>query len=350
MKPYGISSDQHCHSWSQFSRTNGEGVNSRLQIILDELKRSARAVLDAGGDTLYLAGDLFHVRGKIEPSVFNPTYDTFREIAEMGVTVRAIPGNHDLEGANADRLGNSMQQLDEIEGFESVTEPTYYPHDSVVMLPWYEDLTVLEKHAKAHAKPDRDLIIHAPLNGVIRGIPDLGLDPAEVAKWGYRRVFCGHYHNHVEFQKGQVYSIGATTHQTWSDPGTRAGFLIIGDDVQWVESSAPKFVNVDKPSQITPEALKGNYARLRFEDVEEKELLDARAKLADAGVAGFVDHSSKKRPEVRPNVANGKNVTLEASVGEFSTKHLQGHDNLDKDQVAKMALDVLSEARQVGGE
>lgn len=349
MKPYGISSDQHCHSWSQFSRVNSKGVNTRLQLILDELKRSAQAVLDAGGDTLYLAGDLFHVRGKIEPSVFNPTYDTFREITAMGVKVVAIPGNHDLEGSNADRVGNAMQQLEEIDGFTSATKPMCV--DGVVMLPWYEDLDELVAEAKAGASKDLDLIIHAPLNGVIKGIPDLGLDPADVADWGYHRVFVGHYHNHKDFFGGKVFSVGATTHQTWSDPGTKAGFLIVdGDDVTHHETEAPKFTNVDELGDITEARVGGNYARLRFTDAEEDTLIEARRMLDEAGCAGFVDHSSKKRPNIRPNVANGKNVTIEASVSDFTKNHLQGHEQLDKDRVAAGALDVLSAARQVGGE
>lgn len=350
MFPYVLVSDVHCHNWSQFAKVGEDGVNTRLRIILDELKRAAETVLAAGGDSMRVAGDLFHVRGKIEPSVFNPTYDTFREITEMGVHVEIIPGNHDLEGANAERLGNAMQQLEQIDGVQVAVEPLN--DNAVCMLPWIEDLDELREIAKKFAD-GRDLIIHAPLNGVIKGIPDLGLDPDEVAAWGFKRVFIGHYHNHKQFNGG-VYSVGATTHQTWSDPGTKAGFLMVYEDrVEHIDSEAPKFINIDKMSELNPHNIgkvAGNYVRLRFVDAEESDVKAAKVKLENGNAAGWVDHSSKKRPTIRANGASGKNLTVEASVANFAESHLQGHDTLDKSRIAKDALDVLSLARQVGDE
>ena len=49
----------------------------------------------------------------------------------------------------------------------------------------------------------------------------------DLAKLGFRRVFAGHYHHHCSFEDGKVWSIGATTHQTASDIGTKAGFLLV---------------------------------------------------------------------------------------------------------------------------
>lgn len=346
--PYGIVSDVHCHSWSQFAKVNTLGVNSRLQIILEELARAATEVKKAGGTKLRVAGDLFHVRGKIEPSVFNPTYDTFRQIADMGVEVEIIPGNHDLEGHTADRVGNAMQQLEQITGVTVVTEPSVL--DTAVMLPWIEDLAQLRSVAKSMADPARDLIIHAPLNGVLIGLPDMGLDPAECAAWGYKRVFCGHYHDHKDFEGGRVFSVGATTHQTWSDPNTAAGFLIVHDDrVEHHESQAPKFVNIDSEADITPQALKGNYARLRLKDADAKTLTAAHAAVEQAGALGWVDHSSKKRDVVRPMSSAAGNMTLEVSVANYVLHHTKA-PGLDKRRIAQDALAILTQARSVGDE
>lgn len=347
--PFSISSDQHCHDWSQFSTVDNDGVNSRLRIILDELERQAATLLKAGGDTMFLGGDLFHVRGKIDPEVLNPTIECFKRICSSGVRVQAIAGNHDLKGQHANKLGNAMQALDEIDGFTAVTEPTLVPHTGVFLIPWIEDLDELRAVALKHADPKLDLIIHAPLNGVIKGLPDLGLDPAEVAAWGYKRVFIGHYHNHQEPEPG-VFSIGATTHQTWSDPGTLAGFLMVDDSsVTFHESNAPKFVNIDAISEID-DRVTGNYVRLRLQDVEEDDLLAARRQLEELNCKGFVDHSNKKRPTIRPDASTGRNVTLEVSVANYVGKGLQGYENLSKKRIAKEALEVLSSARQVGDE
>lgn len=345
--PYALVADVHCHNWSQFSQVNADGINTRLAVILSELKRAARAVKAAGGDLLVVAGDLFHVRGKIEPSVFNPTFDTFREIAEMGVAVIIEPGNHDLEGKHSDKLGNAMQQLQMIDGVSVVTEPT--GDGECFLIPWIEDLDELRSVMSTYADSDRDLIIHAPLNGVIKGLPDHGLEPDELARLGYRRVFVGHYHNHKEFVGG-VYSIGATTHQTWSDPGTRAGFLLVYEDrVEFNESQAPSFVNIDDPGEIDAVSVAHNYARLRLKDADQQTLEAAKKELEACGALDWVDHSSKKRESVRTNNAGTNNVTLEVSVVNFVGKHLQA-GKLSKKRIAVDALEVLREARTVGAE
>lgn len=344
--PYALVADIHAHNWSQFSQVDADGVNTRLLAILNELTRAAEALKAAGGDTLRVAGDLFHVRGSIAPSVFNPTIDTFRRIcAEMEIDVEIIPGNHDLEGKYADQLGNAMQQLDLVDGCCVLIKPEV-TEDSV-MLPWIEDLNDLRAVMKQHADPAKDLIIHAPLNGVIKGLPDHGLDPEELAKIGYRRVFCGHYHHHQEFAGG-VYSIGATTHQTWSDPGTAAGFLLVYPDrVEFNETAAPKFVNIDH-DQFAPATVAGNFVRLRLKDVEPEAVKKLRDDLTAAGALGIVDHSTKKR-DVTRGVSSTSNVTLEVSVANYVAKHLEC-GNLSKKRIAVEALDVLREARTVGAE
>src|SRR5205085_3706639 len=154
-----------------------------------------------------------------------------------------------------------------------------------------------------------------------RGLPDHGLDPVDVSKWGFRRVFCGHYHNHTSPQPS-VYSIGATTHQNWCDPGTKAGFLIVEpNDVEFYETTAPKFVNIDDPI-IDTQDVKGNYLRIRLQDIEEEELAEFKRQLQKAGAAGIVDHSVKKRAAVR-GVAAPENVTLDVSVAKFVQDHLE---------------------------
>lgn len=350
MTPYSVSSDQHCHSWSAFSSPNEDGINSRLAIILGELKRQARTLLAAGGTDMFLGGDLFHVRGRIEPEVFNPTMDTFREICGMGVKVYAIAGNHDLTGKNSERLGNAMQALDELDGFQAITEPRLIlaGGEKVMMIPWFEDLDELRSLAINSADAQTDLIIHAPLNGVIKGIPDHGLDPVEVKMWGYRRVFIGHYHNHRESAKN-VFSIGATTHQTWSDPGTKAGFLMVGDTVEFHESLAPQFVNIDDVGEIDPVSVNGNYVRLRLKDADADDLAAAREALKQAGALAWVDHSSKKREVTRGQSNGTKNVTLEVSVASYVAQHLDA-GKLSKKRIAVEALDVLREARTLGSE
>jgi DNA repair exonuclease SbcCD nuclease subunit len=346
--PYAISSDQHHHNWSAFSKVNPDGVNSRLRIILDENERAARTVKAAGGNQMFLAGDLFHVRGKIEPSVFNPTVESFERICG-DVGVYAIPGNHDLEGRDASKLGNAMQSLANIPNFQVATEPKVV--GDVIVYPWYHDLNELRAQLKKDAHPNLDAIIHAPVNGVLEGLPDHGLNADELAAYGFRRIFAGHYHDHQVLAGGKVISIGATTHQTWSDVGTKAGFLLVYKDrIEHVPSQAPQFVDLNEKAVTEADIngfnlddlVKGNYVRLKLSDVDDKEVRSWRDDTMKAGALGVNIIVNKTATVSRSGASTKAAISLAASVQHYIDNDLKPTLAAD---VSKLAQDVLIEAQ-----
>ncbi len=352
--PYVISSDQHCHAWSSFSTVGPDGVNSRLRTILNEIRRSADVLVARGGDRMFLAGDLFHQRGEIKPSVFNPTVETFKTIQDEypDLAIHAIPGNHDLEGKEASSLGNAMQALGTIDRFS--VDTSIELHGDVIVIPWYQDLNELRKHLASQAAGMRgagllektDVIIHAPVNDVIKGIPNHGLEASELAAYGFRRVFAGHYHDHKVMEGGKVISVGATGHQTWSDPGTKAGFLLVWEDrIEHVESLCPKFVDLDLTTASDPFELEaeGNYVRLRLEEVSEKEIKSWRDDLTKAGALGVMIIATKKQVNGRSGTAAAKSaVSLDASVHAFIDNDMKP---LLHAEVSALAQECLDEAR-----
>lgn len=76
--PYGVISDPHYHRWDAFATTNADGLNSRLEIQLDATKEAAKAMKAAGCKHMLVAGDTFHVRGAISPSVLHFVTETYR--------------------------------------------------------------------------------------------------------------------------------------------------------------------------------------------------------------------------------------------------------------------------------
>ena len=350
--PYLVTSDQHCHAWSQFSHINEAGVNNRLQIILDELKRAHDVLAAAGGKHSFYGGDLFHVRGNVQPSVFNPTVNTIREIHGSWIDLQsfALAGNHDLEGRNSNDLGNAMQQLGLIEGFNVVIGEVLA--GDVLVISWVQELdelrAVLAKWAKNERAAKLDVIIHAPVNEILKGLPDHGLSPEELAAYGFRRVFAGHYHDHKVMLGGKVISIGATTHQTWSDPNTNAGFLLVYEDrVEFHKSQAPSFVDIEGADYESMEDLvahvAGNYVRVKLENVTEAEIKEWRDGLEESGAVGVNIVATKKRPEAeRGVVTKGASKTLEASVAEFVTKSVEGPEAAE---VQKLCADFIAKAR-----
>lgn len=283
MKPYGIISDVHAHNWNQFSTTLKDGMNSRLKNILDEVELAGKHVLDEGGDTMYIAGDLFHVRGSVSPMVLNPLIDLFTYLSKRGLKVRILTGNHDLESRDSQKMSSACESLRNIEGVKIVSSPEIFFEEEVVMIPWYDNMDDVRKHIKNAIDEINDLgddhegytlIIHAPLNGVLSGIPEHGFYAKELQMLGFKRVFSGHYHNHKAFP-GEVYSVGATTHQTWSDVGSLAGHLLVDDKgVHYLPTSAPKFIDYElswSDAEATANC-KGQFVRVRLGEADDDEI------------------------------------------------------------------------------
>jgi DNA repair exonuclease SbcCD nuclease subunit len=295
---------------------------------------------------------MFHVRGSIDPEVFNPVHDAMQNLALHGFQIRAIPGNHDLKSRETTELGNAMQSLNALDGFSVVTSgdvPDIGPHDTL-MIPWVSTADALRetiKQTQAHYGghiADLDLIIHTGINGVLKGLPDHGLDAEEVAGWGFKRVFAGHYHDHKVMADGKVISIGALTHQTWSDVGSKAGFLLVyPDKIKWQASHAPHFVEVtdETAEEDVPLIVDGNYVRVRGKSATDAEINEMRQAFLDLGAKGFSYQGVREVVTARGPTASHKATSLEASIAAFISER----ELPDADAITAQALDVLGAVR-----
>lgn len=331
MKPYALISDHHMHGWSAYSKRLPDGMNSRLAILLDELKRAAAELDAAGGDTIIFGGDLFHARGSIDPEVFNPVAQTITRLIELGFKFGAIPGNHDLKSNETTTLGNAIQSLGERVGFDVITHTSAYgcSGHTLLMVPWIPKLDdlkmVLEREAATYAshKHEIDVIMHAGIDGVLSGVPAHGLTPAYLAGLGFKRVFSGHYHHHCVFEAGKVISIGALAHKDFGDIGTKAGFLIVHPDrIDYRASRAPSFVEVSDetdPDEI-PLIVDGNYVRVRGFRFDDAQVNAFRRELEELGAAGTTFNTERETVTARSGAVSAKGVTLETSVSGFISR------------------------------
>ena len=348
--PYALLSDLHFHSWSSFSTVQEDGINSRLQLIIDEVHRAKNELIKAGGKRMILAGDIFHTRGAVSPEVLNPVVRLFEEVCKE-IEVFAIAGNHDLSSKDASWLSNAASALIPA-GVIMANEPMYRYEDGsgLLLIPWQSSVDQLKKVLNHYAnilvvtKFDTDVIIHAPVDGIISGLPDHGLTDKCLASLGFKRVFSGHYHNFKDFGNG-VYSIGATTHQTWSDVGSKAGFLLVGDDeVKRFASHAPSFVDIF--GDMSEEELMicdGNYCRLRIGKATPEEIIEVRKEIMDRGAKGVVIQAVKETTiEERDKSVAVKAVSLEQSVTDYIAKTFGGDTEL-----SKLCSDILTRVESV---
>jgi len=344
-------SDTHNHNWSAFATTTPEGVNSRLRATLDETVRCAGAVVAAGGDTIYHGGDLFHVRGSIAPSVLNPTLDTYRALINGGMKIVINAGNHDLEGKEASRMSSAITALEGI-GCTVINKPTIHyvgAGSDMMVIPWIPNIAELKAAIETTPEAERadlDLLIHAPIDGVIPGLPDHGLDAGYLAALGYRRVFAGHYHNHKDLG-GSVYSIGSLTHQTWSDIDAKAGFLVVTDEgVKWHATHAPSFVEIDASTKEdeVPLIVDGNYVRVKINSAKLSDVEAMRAYLMSVGAKGVVVLPDVKVATVARTGSTLKaGSTLESSINDY----INAQSYKEAGMVAALCQDILTTVRSV---
>jgi len=341
---YGIVSDVHLHNWSAFSSVLPSGENERLRIILDELSHAVDTMVSAGCKRMYIAGDLFHVRGKITPSVMNPTLRMFEQLIKK-IDIRIIPGNHDLESDESCELTNATQALSAL-GCVVATEPMYFTDDDVLMIPWEPSLAKLKKTMKElHTKYEPNaVIIHAPLNGVIPGIPDHGLESKELGGIGYKKVFCGHYHNRTDFGNG-VWSCGALTHQTWNDVNTNAGFLIVsGDDVEAYDGYAPRFVDYSESMSDAEAKLHcaGNYVRVKLGEATEKDIQIIRELVkSEYDAKAVMVHAQPMRTTSARTSSVKSGASLEVSVHDYVAG---SETTVDKALLNKECIEIMAQA------
>lgn len=356
---YAVVSDIHANAWSVFSRTDMDGVNSRLRIVLNELERAAATLIRAGGKVMIIAGDILHTRGTIDPEVLNPLRATFRKIMDSGIDIYAIPGNHDLKSKDSSELSSAIQNLagESINGsrFTIVNSAKSFPIEGkhFGFVPWrlshdalIEDLTTLSKEPGAAGM---SVFIHAGIDGVISGMPGSGLTDAVLAGFGFKRLFAGHYHNHKVMAGGKVISVGATTHHNWGDVDTKAGFLIVDTDgdVTFYDTQAPKFVDISGMSELEMEMeCKGNYVRYRGDPMTQLEVNEIKKQLQDWGAEGVSIEVPRVTTPVRGATATTKTLSLESSVGNF-VDSATVPAGVDKEAVKRRALDVLSRSRLV---
>lgn len=358
---FAVLADIHAYGSTVYSGTNPDGVNTRLSIILSEMKRAAQTLAREGGRIMIIAGDIFHTRGSIDPEVLNPLRETVESILAMDIDIYAIPGNHDLKSADSRQLSSQIENLAQISisggMFRCYNEARVVGLQDVPFgfVPWRNkmddlkaDLAALKATYAYHA--DMHVFIHAGIDGVLSGMPAHGLTDGDLAAYGFKRVYAGHYHNHVIFPGNKVVSIGATTHHNWGDVGTRAGFLIVDTDADTVtfhDTQAPKFADLTGLDEMDMELeCKGNYVRFRGPTMTQTEINELRDQFRKWGALGVSIEVPKSTVAVR-SASPVKGVTLDQSVANYIDGKKDIPASIDKVKLKARAQAILDDSRAV---
>lgn len=351
-----VVSDTHFHNWTQFSHIKENGVNSRLENDLTEFARICDEAKAEGCEGFIHCGDLFHVKGKIETTVLTSVLATLeREISSKFSYAMFLTGNHDIEfsdsrkwAGNALMIGNWLAERSLLAGMRTNTlsygktlstiEPK--PDDSL-FLAWHKDIARWKKAFKLITYLDKVKFVftHAPIDGVVPGVPEGGISQDFLDSIGFKgKIFAGHYHNHKEVSL-QLISVGAFTHHSWSDVGSKAGYLILdtlSGEYEFRETKTPKFVDLDTIKVASAEEYSalcaGNYVRLTVEgELEKAKQIQDEIKEVLGAKAVLVNLKAKKPETVRAS-ALGEITSnpLEKTISNYLDEVYKGHPLLEK--------------------
>ncbi|MTH61104.1 metallophosphoesterase family protein [Paracoccus litorisediminis] len=357
---FAILSDIHAHAWTVFGKPGPDGVNNRLSIILAEIERAADELVLRNGDTMVIAGDILHTRGTIDPEVLNPLRACFERVLSRGITVLAIPGNHDLKSAETSELASAIQNLEQIgvsggsfTVFNKTTALAQPDGSTFLMVPWHNTQAgllaalqdVVDNWGLDLAKTD--VFIHAGIDGVLSNMPAHGMNHVKLGAFGFRRVFSGHYHNHKDFGNGVV-SIGATTHQNWGDVGTRAGFILAdAGKIEFMPAQSPSFIDISalQPTDW-PMVAGGNYVRYRGASMTGDQVVELRQHLHDMGALG-VSVEAPRASSVSRSTAVHQARTTEESIDAFVRDVPPADPAVKIEDVVRRSIEILNESQAV---
>jgi DNA repair exonuclease SbcCD nuclease subunit len=255
MKPFaGITADVHSHNFSQYSRIDENGVNSRLKRTCEALHWAMQETLKAGAKKFIVAGDLFHVRREVPTVVLDMTAKVLE--ANRDLDIYLLVGNHDL---NSSSDHNSVSALS---GLATIVDKPCV-HDiagiKVGFIPWVDDQTklkgIISKLYKAGA---RHLVGHLGIDGAKLGPSSIeipghvqleGIVPSDV-KW----VALGHYHKpQVIHEDPHIRYVGSPLQHGRGERNEDKGFVLAYQDkLKFIENTfSPRFIDVEEGTDIS---------------------------------------------------------------------------------------------------
>jgi DNA repair exonuclease SbcCD nuclease subunit len=268
-------SDLHFHNYKPHSEII-DGVNSRLLDIAGAVKAAYYIGRENGCELCLVAGDIFHVRGYLRPSVLSFVTELLAELA-MEIPTVMIPGNHDME--NYSGGATAIDNLDLLDGVNVVTEPDMITINgqNIITIPYIHKMDdfkeTFQRLSKKYASPETITLIHQGIDAFASdGMPETGLTPEWLMAHNEGWTFSGHYH--TPSNKGSVVNIGAVCHHTFGDVGENRGCYIFDNESKKplyysLAEAAPSFVDVTSGTHLEEEPIKDNIIRIKAKSKAE---------------------------------------------------------------------------------
>lgn len=311
--------------------------HKNIELVIDIFRQAIEQAVKYGFKVIYHAGDLFDSRKHQTLATLKAFAKILMMFEEVGITLRAIPGNHDkpdyLSASSYLDVYEKYSSLELVREWACFPEGDYYIH----MIPFFDEKEAYMDYLKAAVFVQgwkHMLVTHIAVDGVKNN------DGSEIEntfdKKGFKKfekVLVGHYHNKQEV--GNVVYVGSAFQKDYGEDDDKGMSLIYDDgSIERIELDFPRFktVKIDL-NVVTPEDLEKTFkshknsednVRFKFSGTKEKLVALDRPKYVKAGIDVKTEQDD---PEVDLDYAELAHFTgfdktkIKEEWEEFSEKH-----------------------------
>lgn len=245
-----VTADVHAHIYREFNKTTDLTGSSRLDQVVNVLRQIKKECLQRGIKHLAIAGDLFHVRGKVATVVFNSIYDEIKTFYEDGIEVLMIPGNHD-DNDNSDLPKHSLHAFKDIEGVKVVDTLSVveFGGQKIACCRYSKNTKMIVDFINSIEDEDVTLLGHLGLSGAFVGKGSYPMQdafrPSDLRPGFFKFIALGHFHKmqYIEGRNNFFYT-GSPLQHSFNDEGAECGFHILDydtDSSEFIPLDSPKF-------------------------------------------------------------------------------------------------------------
>ena len=338
----GLISDIH-FGFHHGSRVNEQGVNVREQDFIDAGNAALSNLVSRGVDVIVDGGDMAHVPAPKKRAI-SALIDHVRGVDPLRYL--SADGNHTALKSTSDvHLYHILNQ--ECPNFVGAVGGPVLTEEGIALIPHDYDPEVVKRRIEIVMQEDPIMLVgHFAANPAYdrAGSLDPAFLPTDIPVW------LGHYHRHVESERGNINYIGSTERTAWDQWEFPTGATIFDTatgEVEYVEHDARRHVNLlaDTSNYLDVfenEDLNDAIVRLTITATpEEWNALDTRrtTRLAAAGGAlEFTQRRAKDKNKEEPELA----ATDSESIVDGWKKHVSSSDTTFREEVEKRGIEVLN--------
>jgi DNA repair exonuclease SbcCD nuclease subunit len=255
----------------------------------------------------------------------------FQPLADRGIRMSMIIGNHDIYYKNTLKVNAPELLLSDYNNIEVITEPTAkkFGKRNFLLIPWICDGNREKVYSKLKASKASVCLGHLELNGfeVIPGLKmDHGYDRQPFEKFDL--TCSGHYH--MKTNQGPIHYLGNPYQLYWNDYGHDRGFHVLNTDdleLEFITNPFNTFNKIYYKDDIdvsTFPQLEGTYVKLIVGEKQDQVKFDRCVrKLQQVNLADLkiVEDVTQETGEIDGEIEVEDTLSiLESCVSEFTNR------------------------------